>query len=145
MLLLYSIALVALGAARWLWAMAAQRLESRFAKLSTQVNSLAGEISLKPGNGSRPDPIETARRTFELGKLVQKRDTLEARLLKRISIAEKLGWWMQRLRSFKGTKLPYTMGAVDVWLALTAIDLAGFGQYVNARVLLDYVIAWIQQ
>ena len=62
-----------------------------------------------------------------------------------VPIMAALGWWLQRMRSFKGTKLPYTMGAVDVWLAMTAIDLAGFGQYVNARVLLDYVIAWIQQ
>jgi len=144
MLLLYTLSLTALGLARWVWAKLANRLETKFSRLCVQVSGLASEASIRPGNGNRPDAIQSARRMFELGKLVQKRDALEGRLLSRMKVAEKLGHWLNRLRAWKGKKLPYTLGALDIWLVLSAIDMAGMSQYFNARMLVEWVMTLFQ-
>ena len=145
MLLLYSIVLMGLGMARWLWAKRAAALERKYSRFSTQLMDLAREPARKPGNGNPTEAsLAYAKRHFELGRLVQKRDALEGRYLSWQSMADRLGRWLEALRTWKGQKLPYTLGALDVWLLLSLIDLLGFGQVVNAQTLFALVWDWIQ-
>ena len=46
------------------------------------------------------------------------------------------------LRQWKGRKLPYTLGALDVWLAMYLIDRYGIGQLAFTREAIDNIVAW---
>ena len=70
---------------------------------------------------------------------MNRRDRAEARHFAWQAGAEGLDRWARRLRDWKGRKLPYTMGVVDVWLVLTLIDHLGVGQYLSAGPLLQLV------
>lgn len=145
MLLIYSLVLMVLGLARWLWAKHASALEKKYSRFSTQLMEAAREPSKRPGNGNLAEAsLAVAKRQFELGRLVQKRDRLEARYHKWQSVADRLGRWMSALLSWKGKKLPYTLGALDVWLALSLVDMFGMSQYVNARSVFEWVVAQFQ-
>ena len=44
---------------------------------------------------------------------------------------------MTRVRNWKGKKLPYTFGVVDVWFLLSLIDYLGVGAYLSPRYLVQ--------
>lgn len=145
MLLLYSVTLLGLGLARWLWASRAANLERKYALFSTKLLEAAREPAKKPGNGNAVElSLAYAKRHFELGRLVQKRDALENRYLAWQSMADRLSRWLESVRTWKGQKLPYTLGALDVWLVLSLIDWLGVAQYVNAQSLIALVRDWIE-
>lgn len=143
MLLLYSLVLTALGLTRWLWAARARRLERAFTRFSVQLLGKAAEPARKPGNASE-QMLSHAKRQFEIGKLVQKRDALETRYLSWQGVAERLGRWLEALRAWKGKKLPYTLGAFDVLLVFSLIDFFGMNEYVSARRVTEWLLSMIQ-
>jgi hypothetical protein len=98
--------------------------------VATEATLLAQE-PIRPGNSNRPDPYQAAKRQYRLGQLAQKRDALEARHERWQRVAEKLGGTVRRLREWKGRKLPYTFGVVDVSVLLYAIDYLGVGEFVS--------------
>ena len=79
-------------------------------------SSLARQPDLKPGNSNKFDPCQNAKRSFLLGQLVARRDRVEAKHFAWQRWAERFNRWLTAVRGWKGVKLPYTMGALDVWL-----------------------------
>lgn len=147
MIFLYTVVLTLLGLLKVVVARRAAMLERKYTRLAGEVAKRAHEAALKPGNGSQRDDVwaQTAKRQFELGVLVSKRDRLEAKHFAWQSWADKLGRLVNRVRHWKGQKLPYTMGAVDVWLVLWLIDYMGVGQVISAQRVLETVSAYFAE
>ena len=93
---------------------------------------------VKPGNASTPDALAAAKKQYELGRLVQARDVLEARYLGWQARAERVGSALTRLRSAKGLFVPYLCGVVDVALVLVGLHLLGLPHGLNP----DEVRSW---
>ncbi len=139
MILLYTLMRFLLGAIKWLIALRARALERKFIRTAAQVEQAAGEY--KPGNSNRVDPCASAKRLVHLGQLVDKRDRVEAKYFTWQRWADRLGGWVRAMSQWKGKKLPYTMGAVDVWMILCLVDHLGVGQYLSATALVQFVVS----
>jgi len=62
-----------------------------------------------------------------------------------LSSSERFTGWLATVRAWKGRKLPYTLGALDVWLLLYFIDYQlGAGEYLSARQVIEHVTAWFR-
>ena len=144
MIVLYTVMLFLLRVAKFLVGRRAARLEKRFMQAATAADRFVRDpVRLREGNSGKPDPYESARRQYLLGMLVQKRDQLEARYGVWQVRADRLGRAVRALQNFKGRKLPYTFGVLDVSAALWLIDYLGAGEYVNARQLYQLVTSWL--
>ena len=96
----------------------------------------------KAGNGGY-DPCAVAKQQFELGRLVTQRDRAEAKHFAWQTWADRFGKAVSAVRNWKGQKLPYTLGVLDVWLVLYLIDR--FGQLVQPQRVIDTVTAWFEK
>jgi hypothetical protein len=85
----------------------------------------------KPGNSNKLDPCISAKRTLLLGQLVADRDRVEAKHFAWQRWADRMTGWFTAVREWQGKKLPYTLGAVDVWMLMHLIDYLGVGAIVN--------------
>jgi hypothetical protein len=140
MIFLYSLLLILCSGVKLIVQRRAQALGRAYSKVAEAVQKRLRETLLKPGNGAKPDPCQLAKVQFELGYLVAKRDKLEAKHFAWQGWAENLSRWVNTLSTWKGKKLPYTLGAVDFWLLLSAIDALGVGELVSARRVFDLVM-----
>jgi hypothetical protein len=144
MIFLYSFVLLTLGLAKAVAAWRAGALERRYAKAALAAEKLLRAADAKAGNGRGPaDPAAAAKRQYLLGVLVQKRDALEAKHAVWQGRADRLGAWVSLVRSWRGQKLPYTAGVLDVWMALVLVDHFG-GDYVSAGKVVRAVTEWVQ-
>ena len=84
------------------------------------------------------------KRAYELGQLVAKRDRLEASHYTGGAGLSTFGRWISAVRAWKGQKLPYTLGVIDVWLLLYLIDHFGAGDYLSSRLVVENVVAWFK-
>jgi hypothetical protein len=141
MIFLYTVLRVLLGTASFLVGRRAARLEKKYIRAAQAADRILKAGVYKPGNGGRPDVCLAAKQQYQLGRLVQERDQLEQRYVAWQHRADRLRRWAAGLRDWKGKKLPYTLGALDVACVLGVIDWLGFGEYVNARRLLDLVLS----
>lgn len=141
MILLYTLTLSLLGLARLLFAGRATFLEKRYAALARSVLKLGHEPVLRGGNAAKADAFASAKRTFELGRLVQKRDAVEAKYMYWRGLADRMARAADRVTAWKGQKLPYTFGVVDVGLALYLVDYLGVDRYLSVKQVVDQVIA----
>jgi hypothetical protein len=139
MLLLYTSVLILVGTASFLIGRRARGLERRYVHAAQTVDRVLHRDVIKPGNGSRPDVCLAAKRHFQLGQLVDQRDRIEQKYVAWQQAADRLARAFARVRDWKGKKLPYTMGVVDVSGALWLIDFLGAGHVVNARHLMEFV------
>ena len=142
MILLYTGLLLLLGVAKFLVGRRAARLQTRYARLAQEVSKLASEPLYKEGNSRRPDMYQTARNQYQLGQLIQRKDRLEDRYCRWLGRSERLAKWYTAVRHWKGRKLPYTFGVLDVAGALALMDYLGVGQVVNLRNLVEVVRVW---
>ena len=110
-----------------------------YSKLAEAVQKRLREVIYKQGNSSKPDPCQAAKVQFELGSLVAQRDRIEAKHFAWQHAADRFGGWVNTLRTWKGARLPYSLGAVDVWLLLSAIDTLGVNEFVSVRRVYDLV------
>ena len=133
MIFLYTTLVVLLGAAHFLIKRRAVALEKRYARVAKEADTLLRQPNLREGNSSRADPYQAAKRQYQLGLLAQKRDRVEAKYTAWQGVAERTGKLVAGLKNWKGRKLPYTFGVLDVTGALALVDYLGLGQYVNAR------------
>lgn len=140
MILLYSFVLLLLSAARQMLSWRAAALARKFARLSTQVLRLVNE-PYRPGNSNREQFLVNASRQFELGRLVQNRDLVEERYLSWQGRTDTMARWLANLRAWKGQKLPYTLGAIDVWLCLSLVDTFVVGEHGSARRVFEWIVA----
>jgi len=139
MIFLYTALLLLVGVAHFLMKRRVAALEKKYSRVIKEADDLLRQSSHREGNSNRQDPYQSAKRQYQLAMLAQKRDRLEARFSTSHSRAERLGKFRQRLRAWKGRKLPYTFGALDVATTLALIDYFGAGQYLNARHLVETV------
>src|SRR5262245_23944169 len=131
MILLYTLLLLALGVVKWLIARRAASLERKYTRAATLVLKLVSDANVKPGNASKFDVATNAKHLLEIGVLASRRDRLEAKCIAWRGWADKAAGALSALRTWKGKKLPYTVGAIDVWLVLYAIDRFGLGDAVS--------------
>jgi hypothetical protein len=143
MIFLYTFLVLALGALKLFIDRRTARLERKYEQTAKDADRLLREPVFRLTNASKPDLCQSAKRYYQLGGVVQRRDRLEAKYAAWQARADRLGAWVNRLRAWKGRKLPYTFGAVDVSCLLYAIDYLGAGHYLNARALLQQVLALI--
>ena len=144
MILLYTIVLLVLGLVHWLVQRRAAGLSRAYSLHAGQVLTLLHGAPAKPGNG-KFDACAVAKQQYELGRLVLQRDRAEAKHFAWQTWSERLGKAVTTLRNWKGQKLPYTLGALDVWLVLYAIDRVSFGDLVDPRQVIDLVVGLFQR
>lgn len=144
MILLYTFVLLLLGAARGLIAWRAAALARKYARVAVNVDRLTRDYTFRDGNSNRQDMCRLAKRYYELGRHVQKKERLEAKHFAWQTRADRLGAALNRVRNWKGQKLPYTLGALDVWLVLYLIDYFGVAEFISARNIAALVSNWLQ-
>ena len=143
MIFLYTALLIVLFVARFLVRRRAASLEKKLTRAAVEAEQLARLTPHREGNSARYDTYQVAKRQYLLGILVQKRDRLEAKHDAWLAVAERFGYMTQRLRRWKGKKLPYTFGILDVSFVLYLIDYLGVGEHVSARHLVDLVSTFL--
>jgi hypothetical protein len=136
MILVYSAVVVVLGIVSYLARRRAKSLEAKYARVARQADQLLRQNSFKEGNSNRQDPLLNAKRQYALGQVAQKRDRIEARFMAWQSFSDRLARLAARVRAWKGLKLPYTFGVLDVASVLWALDRLGVGDYVTIRQLI---------
>jgi hypothetical protein len=139
MILLYSALVFILGAAALVMRRRAKSLEKKYTRVVKEADALVRQPAYKEGNSNRVDPYVIAKRQYQLGQAAHKRDRVEAKYVAWQGMAERFGRYVNRLRGWKGMKLPYTFGAVDVACVFATIDYLGFGEYVGVRPLIQLV------
>lgn len=125
MILIYALIVLLLGMTIAFTGWRARALERRYARAARDADVLAKELSFRGGNSPRPDTFQTAKRQYELGRLVQIRDRLEAKHDKWDARAGMYRVLKSRLVNCKGRFLPYVLGAVDVVGAFLALSVFG--------------------
>jgi hypothetical protein len=133
MILIYTMLLVVLATICFLTKRRVARLEKKYSRTARDVEKLSlGHMALRQGNSnSKLDSLESVKRQYLLGQLVQKRDALETKCHAWQARAERFGRWLTAVREWKGRTLPYTMGVLDVSGALYLIDYLGVGRWIN--------------
>jgi hypothetical protein len=121
---LYALMMTAVAAVKGALAARASRVERKYAKAAKEAEAVARLVQAKPAGGAT-DPYAVAKSQYELGRLVEKRDALEAKTLAWQARAEKAAALLAKLKGVNGRLVPYLMGVVDVGLALTALNFLG--------------------
>jgi hypothetical protein len=141
MIVLYTVALIFLGAAKLLIDRRVAALEKRYLKTVEAADHLLREPAARPSSSNRLELAQAAKHQVALGLLVERQDRLEARYEDWQKFSRSFGMFVIRVRNWKGKKLPYTMGVIDVSLVLTAVDY--FWPYVNVRNLYEVVTSLV--
>ena len=131
MIFLYTALLLLVGVAYFLIKRRVAALEKKYSKIVKDADDLLRKSNYRDGNSNRQDPYQSAKRQYQLAMLAQKRDRMETSYSTWHRRAEQLGKLRHRLRAWKGRKLPYTFGVLDVACVMSLIDYFGAGQYVN--------------
>ncbi|MHB1425954.1 MAG: hypothetical protein ACYC3I_22550 [Gemmataceae bacterium] len=141
MIFLYTLLLLLVGVVHFLIKRRVASVEKKYAGVVKEADELIRQGNYRDGNSNRQDPYQSAKRQYKLALLADKRDRTEASYTTWQSRAERLSKLRQRLRVWKGRKLPYTFGAVDVACAMGLLDYLGAGHYLNARRLMEMAAA----
>jgi len=128
MIALYTVILLLLGVVAFVVRLRAKTLERKFSRLALTVTQLAGQAPHRSGNSGRAEACLAAKHQFELGQLIQKRDRFEGKYFRWQHTAEKFSKWVKAVRAWKGRKLPYTFGVIDVSVLLYLVDHFGLGR-----------------
>ena len=139
MIFLYTALLLLVGVVHFLFKRRVLALERKYSGVVKEADDLLRQGNYRYGNSNRQDPYHTAKRQYKLAMLADKRDRMEASYTTWHRRAERLGKLRHRLRAWKGRKLPYTFGALDVACAMSLIDYFGAGHYLNARHVVETV------
>ncbi len=139
MIFLYTALLLLVGVAHFLIKRRVAALEKRYARVAGEADELLRQSSYREGNSNRQDPYQSAKRQYKLAMLAEKRDSVESAFVRWDRRSERFAKLRERLRAWKGRKLPYTFGALDVAFVLSAIDYLGAGQFLSARHLVEAV------
>jgi hypothetical protein len=143
MVVLYTALLVILAGAGFLIRRRAASLERRYAALLKQTHTLLREPLPREGNSARSDTYQTAKRNYQLGALAQKKEALEAKHYAWQARADRAGRWVKAVRAWRGRKLPYVFGALDVFTALCVLEYVGLGDRFSPRHLVQLVTTWL--
>jgi hypothetical protein len=105
-------------------------LERKYSHIAKSVQRLALEPAYKGGT-NRLDPCAIAQRHYQLGQLAHKRDRIENKYHAWQGFADRYHGFVKRVQGWKGKKLPYTFGVLDVSAVLYGIDYLGVSRHVN--------------
>ena len=141
MILLYTALLLLVGVVYFLVQRRVCALEKKYTRVVQEADALLRQGNIREGNSNRQDPYQSAKRQYKLAILADKRDRLEAGYVAWHQRAERVGKLRQRLGAWKGRKLPYTFGAIDVACAMSLVDYLGAGHYLNARHLVEALMS----
>ena len=142
MIFLYTSVLLLLGVTRFLFRRRAAWLEKKYVRVAKEADRLLRQSSWRDGNSNKPDAYQAAKRQYQLGRLAQKRDRVEAKFTSWQAAADRVGRWSTAVRNWKGRTLPYTFGALDVAGALYLIDTLGVAPYASPRHLVQMVTTY---
>ena len=145
MIFLYTFLLLVLAAVKFLFQRRAAYLAWRYSRATLGVEKLLHDPLLREGNSNRVNQARAAQRQYLLGQLVQKKERLESKNYFWQNMSDKLARALDKLRNWKGKKLPYTLGALDVWLLFYLLDQFGVADYVSPRNLFQLVSTWLDQ
>ncbi len=139
MILVYVLLLLLLVVARYVIVRRVAALEKKYVRTARATDELFKTQPVRPGNASRPDAYASARQSYLLGQAVEQRDRAETRYVAAQKTAARFGGLVAALRAWKGRKLPYLVGALDVLLALGALDYLGYHEKVNAHAVVEFI------
>jgi len=125
MILLYALMAMSLSASVFVTGRRSRSLERRYMRSALQADNLAKDLGRRGGNSCLPDPLVTARRHYELGRLVQTRDRLEQKYDAWESRAAKFRYLRSRLLGAKGRLVPYLLGIGDVVGTIALLTAGG--------------------
>ncbi len=145
MIVLYTALILLLLVARFLIGRRVATLERKYAKVARAADELFREPRLKQPNGGKPDPYLAAKQAYLLGQAVEKRERVEARYCTWQKWAEKFGGLVRALRGWKGRKLPYALGVLDVLLVLGTLDYLGYREQLSAQALIDFLSSLVDR
>jgi hypothetical protein len=103
------------------------RLEKRYVKVASEADTLLKQVGMRPGNGSRFDPLTSARQQFDLAVVATRRAQVEDRYSSWQSFAERFAAFRRRLAGFQGRALPYLGGVLDVAFVAVLLERYGVG------------------
>jgi hypothetical protein len=138
MILVYALLLLLLVVARYVIVRRVAALEKKYVRTARATDELLRAQPARPGNASKPDPYSTARQAYQLGQAVELRERVEARYCAWQKRAERFGSLVTAVRGWKGRKLPYVVGALDVLFALGALNYLGYGDRLSAHAVVEF-------
>lgn len=139
MLLLYTTVVALMSAAYFLVRQRVNALERRYSTAAAEALRLAQQSQQREGNSTRLDPFQSAKRTLVLGQIVMRRDRLELKHDFWQRTAARLTRWSDVIRAWKGRKLPYTFGVLDVSSMLYLVDHHGLRDQLSIAQLTQLV------
>ena len=145
MILLYTLGLLVLGVSTFITQRRARALERKYIRAAQQADQLAKELSYKGGNSNQADLFVTARRQYELGRLVQLRDRLEGKYDRWEAFTEYFRRLRKGLLLWKGRFVPYLLGVLDVAVIVTALLLSGTVDPTKLRETVESVRAVVKK
>lgn len=125
MILMYLLVLMLLATGHWVAGRRARSLERRYVRVASEADVLAKELTQRPGNSNKPDLYTTAKRQYELGRLVETRDRLEAKYASWEARRERYRQRTQGLRGWKGQFVPYLFGIADLVMVVGTLLFTG--------------------
>jgi hypothetical protein len=139
MILVYALLILLLVVARYVIGRRVASLERKYVRVARSTDELLKVQPLRPGNGSKPDPYAAARQAYLLGRAVERRERVEGRYCAWQKFAERFGAFVGALRGWKGRKLPYVVGVLDVLLVLGTLDYLGYREHLSAHAVVEFL------
>jgi hypothetical protein len=139
MIVLYVSLLFLLLIARFLIARRAASLERKYTKVARATDDLFRSQPVKQGNSGRPDPYLAAKHAYLLGQAVEKRERVESKYCAWQKLADRFTSLVAALRRWKGRKLPYALGVLDVVLVFLVLDHLGYREQLSTQALVEFV------
>ena len=127
MVVLYLALLLVLALVQLVLRWRVARLEKRFVRVASEADALLKQVSTRPGNSNRVDPLVSARQQFDLAVVATKRAEVEDRYSSWQSFTERFAHFRRRLAGFQGKAVPYVGGVLDVAFVVVLLDWLGVG------------------
>lgn len=143
MIVLYTLLVFLLSAAKLLIQRKAAALAKKYSQLAQQTDKVLRESVMKEGNSSKLDPYQSAKRHYLLGSLVERKETLEAKHFAWQAFSERFGKFARRVRDCQGKVLPYVVGAADVLIVLGVIEAYQLGDVVGLSQVTQWLTGWV--
>jgi hypothetical protein len=138
MILFYVLLLLLLVVARYILVRRVAALEKKYVKIARTTDELLKGQPLRPGNASKPDPYAAARQAYLLGQAVERRERIESRYCAAQKLSGRFTALLAAVRGWKGRKLPYVVGGLDVLLLLGVLDYLGYRDHLSAQAVVEF-------
>ena len=145
MILVYALLILLLVVARYVIVRRVASLERKYVRVARSTDELLKAQAPRPGNSGKPDPYAAARQAYRLGQAVERRERVEARYCAWQKFAERFGARVAQVHGWKGRKLPYLVGALDVLLILGTLDYLGYRERLSAQAVVDFVTSLVSK